>query len=127
MPSLPLSGRTGAPGFFEQRHIARQQLAAYLCVYNARSDKPIGQIGNVSGNGLMLISVLPVMVDEIYELRLKLPSGNAGGIDNVDFKALSHWCRPDVSPGYFDTGFSVVSSSHSISELAHLLERYFTF
>ena len=126
MPSLPLSGTTGMPGYFEQRHIARHQLASYLCVYNARTDKPMGQIGNVSGNGLMLISVLPVMVDEIYEMRLQLPAGD-GGLDIIDFKALSHWCRSDVSPGFYDTGFSIVSSSHSISELAHLLERFFTF
>ncbi|WP_150305792.1 PilZ domain-containing protein [Pseudomonas saliphila] len=126
MPSLPLSGAKGTPGYIEQRHIARQQLAAYLRVYNARSDTPMGQIGNVSGNGLMLISVLPVMVDEIFEMRLKLPT-SAGGLDIIDFRALSHWCRPDVSPGYFDTGFSIISSSSSISELAHLLERYFTF
>lgn len=126
MPSLPLSRTKGTPGYIDQRHIARHQLAAYLCVYNARSDTPMGQIGNVSGNGLMLISVLPVMVDEIFEMRLKLPAG-AGGLDIIDFRALSHWCRPDVSPGYYDTGFSIVSSPHSISELAHLLERFFTF
>lgn len=126
MPSLPLSGAKGAPGYIEQRHIARHQLAAYLCVYNARTDQPMGQIGNVSGNGLMMISLLPVMIGEIFEMRLKLPAAE-GGVDIIDFKALSHWCRPDVSPGYFDTGFSLVSSSHSISELAHLLERFFTF
>ena len=39
----------------EQRRIPRHQLSAYLCVYNSRTGRPIGYIGNISRDGIMLI------------------------------------------------------------------------
>ena len=57
----------------EQRRIPRHQLSAYLCVYNSRTGRPIGYIGNISRDGIMLICALPVMLDQQYELELKLP------------------------------------------------------
>lgn len=118
------SGRCNKPS--DQRRIERHQLGEYLCVYNAYSGRPMGQIGNISPDGMMLISLLPIMVDEVFEMKLKLPSST--GIEEVvSFKAQSHWCRPDLSPGHYDTGFSIVSNHQAFSELARMLERYFSF
>jgi len=43
-----------------QRRIERHQLPYYLKVFNRITDKPMGSIGNVSLDGLMLISQLPI-------------------------------------------------------------------
>ncbi|HDZ57314.1 MAG TPA: PilZ domain-containing protein [Pseudomonas xinjiangensis] len=110
----------------EQRRIARHQLAEYLSVYNAYTGRPMGQIGNISDNGMMLISLLPVMVGEVFDMQLRLPSATASE-EVLNFKALSHWSRPDISPGHFDTGFSIVANGEAFSHLARLLERYFSF
>lgn len=58
---------------FTDRRIERHQLPYFLKVFNRFTDKPMGYLGNVCEDGLMLISQLPLLVDANFELRLKLP------------------------------------------------------
>jgi hypothetical protein len=55
---------------FTERRIERHQLPYFLRVFNSVTDKPIGFLGNVSEDGLMLISQLPMMIGADFELRL---------------------------------------------------------
>ena len=50
-----------------QRRIERHQLPYYLKVFNRITDKPMGSIGNVSLEGLMLISQL-LMLEKVAML-----------------------------------------------------------
>src|SRR5688500_9340160 len=58
---------------FTDRRIERHQLPYFLKVFNSVTDKPIGFLGNLSEDGLMLISQLPLMVGADFNLRLKIP------------------------------------------------------
>lgn len=87
-----------------QRHIQRHQLPSYLKVFNRITDKPMGYIGNVSEDGLLLISQLPMLVGARFELRLKVP-GLGGRPQCIDFSADCRWTCEDVTPGHFDSGF----------------------
>ena len=53
-----------------QRRIERHQLPYYLKVFNRITDKPMGFIGNVSLDGLMLISQYPMLVNARFDMRL---------------------------------------------------------
>ncbi|WPC07124.1 PilZ domain-containing protein [Pseudomonas sp. MBLB4123] len=108
-----------------QRHIERHQLPSYLKVFNRVTDKPMGYIGNVSLDGLMLISQLPMLVGARFELRLKIPG--VEGPRFVDFSATCQWCREDVTPGYFDSGFALVAPPAEYVEMVDALRRYFSF
>lgn len=111
----------------DQRCISRHQLNGFLQVYNRHTDKPIGYLGNISRQGMMLISHLPVMLGMCYELRLKLPSTTGAEVELLDFSARSHWCRPDATPGHYDSGFSIIDNQQAFASLAKVLERYFSF
>lgn len=111
----------------DQRCIARHQLGGFLQVYNRHTGKSIGYLGNISKQGIMLISSLPIMLGASYELQLKLPSSTDAGAELVDFSARSHWCRADASPGNYDSGFSITSNQQAFADLARALERYFSF
>lgn len=111
----------------DMRQIPRHQLSAFLRVYNGRTDRPFGYVGNVSRMGIMLITPLPVMLDQEYELLLKLPSAQGEEIEPVHFRVRSHWCRKDITPGYYDCGFSIASNPNTFAGLAALLQRYFSF
>ena len=76
---------------FTERRIERHQLPYFLRVFNRFTDKPIGFLGNVSEEGLMLLSPLPLMVDAIFELRLKIP-GRDGKLHQIDLTAQCQWC-----------------------------------
>lgn len=95
------------------RHIERHQLPYYLNVFNAFTDKPIGHLGNVSLDGLMLISQLPVLVGGCFDMRLKIPGPDA--LRHIDFSATCLWCREDVTPGSLTLGLSSLHRQWSTS------------
>jgi len=111
----------------EQRQIPRQELSAFLRVYNRQTDRPFGYVGNVSRFGIMLITALPVMLNQEYELMLKLPASEPGQTKAVQFRVRSHWCRQDITPGYYDCGFSIISNPNTFAGLAAVLQGYFSF
>ena len=109
-----------------QRRIQRHQLPYYLNVFNRLTGRPLGFIGNLSEGGLMLISPYPMLLAARFEMRLKIPA-QAGQQHHVDFSALSLWSREDVTPGSFDTGFSLIDPPADIREMIAALQHYFSF
>ncbi|MWV17618.1 PilZ domain-containing protein [Pseudomonas sp. L-22-4S-12] len=109
-----------------QRHIERHQLPYYLKVFNRITDKPMGYIGNVSLDGLMLISQLPMLVNARFDMRLKIP-GRDGQVHHIDFCATCQWSREDVTPGSYDSGFSLVAPPAEYVEMVDALRYYFSF
>jgi len=95
-------------------------------VFNRLTDKPIGYLGNVSAQGLMLISQLPMMVDVEFELRLKIP-GPEGQVQSVDLTAACLWCHEDINPMHYDSGFSVSHAPAEYAEVINALLSYFSF
>lgn len=110
----------------ERRSIQRHQLHEYLTIYNRNTIRDMGSIGNISCNGLMMISAVPVLIGAVYNMRIILPE-NEGGERYLDFDARCHWCKPDVGPEYFDSGYSIVNAGHGIVDLVELLRDYFSF
>ncbi|MGI9280626.1 MAG: PilZ domain-containing protein [Endozoicomonas sp.] len=110
----------------ERRSIKRHQLNEYLTVYNRNTLREMGSIGNISSNGLMLISTVPVLIGAVYSMRIMLP-GRDEEHSFVDFDARCHWCKPDVGPEFFDSGYSIVNAGHDIIDLVEALKEYFSF
>jgi hypothetical protein len=108
------------------RRIDRLQLHYFLQVFNRLTDKPIGFLGNVSEDGLMLISQLPMMVDVDFELRLKIPMAD-GTLVPVDLTATCLWSREDINPQHYDSGFKVSEASREYPQLINSLLLYFSF
>lgn len=109
-----------------QCRIQRQQLSRYLEVFNQITGKPMGYIGNVSLVRLLLISQVRMMVDARFELRIKIPEPE-GKERYVDFSAHCLWSREDVTPGSYDSGFSLVQAPREYAEMISALQRYFSF
>ncbi|MGH8447960.1 PilZ domain-containing protein [Pseudomonas sp.] len=111
---------------FTERRIERHQLPCFLQVFNRLTDKPIGFLGNVSEEGLMLISQIPMMVDVDFELRLKIP-GLEGGFQAIDLTATCLWSHEDINPQHYDSGFHVRQAPEEYGQLITALLRYFSF
>lgn len=110
----------------ERRTIQRHELTHYLTVYNRNTLREMGGIGNISCNGLMLISEVPVLIGAVYNMRIVLPDLD-GQMRYLDFDARCHWCKPDIGPEFFDSGYSIVNSGHGILSLVESLQDFFTF
>lgn len=111
---------------FTDRRIERHQLPYFLKVFNSITGKPIGYLGNVSEDGLMLISQLPMMIGADFELRLKIP-GLEGGQHLIDLHACCLWCHEDATPQYYDAGFSLQRAPPEYGQLVEALRQYFSF
>lgn len=127
MSGMASHGKTDDIADHFKRGIARHQLKAYLNVYNSYSGQYMGSMGNVSCRGFMLISPHPVMLGEEYELQLHLPPLGGDGETIVPFRAISRWCRPDLTPGHYDAGFCISDNQQIFSGLSIALKRYFSF
>ncbi|TWI58529.1 PilZ domain-containing protein [Pseudomonas duriflava] len=110
----------------QNRHIERHQLPYFLKVFNRFTDKPMGYLGNISLDGMLLISELPLLVSGTFELRLKVP-GRDGQLHFIDFDATCQWSREDVTPGYYDSGFSLAAPPADYIDLVESLRHYFSF
>jgi hypothetical protein len=111
---------------FIERRIERHQLPYFLQVFNRLTDKPIGFLGDVSEDGLMLISQLPMMIGAEFELCLKIP-GPHGEFQAVELTATCLWSREDVNPQHYDSGFRVLKACDGYTQLISALLHYFSF
>ncbi|MGE8177607.1 PilZ domain-containing protein [Pseudomonas fluorescens] len=111
---------------FTDRRIERHQLPYFLRVFNSITDKPVGFIGNVSDDGLMLICPLPMMVGAAFDLRLQIPASE-GSVQVIDLRARCLWCREDVTPHHYDAGFEVQRAPPEYGQLVSALHQYFSF
>lgn len=111
---------------FTERRIERHQLPYFLRVFNSVTQKPIGYLGNVSEDGLMLISQLPIMVGAVFDLRLKIPASD-GILQVIDLRACCLWCHEDATPHHYDAGFSLQWVPPEYQQLVHALKQYFSF
>ena len=111
---------------FTERRIERHQLPYFLKVFNSITDKPIGFIGNVSEDGLMLISHLPMMVGAVFDLRLKIPASDYIS-QVIDLRACCQWCHEDATPHHYDAGFILQEAPPEYAQLVSALQQYFSF
>jgi hypothetical protein len=111
---------------FTDRRIERHQLPYFLRVFNSITDKPIGFLGNVSADGLMLISQLPMMVGVDFDLRLKIPALD-GCQQVIDLTACCLWCHEDETPHHYDAGFRLQRAPPEFGQLVRALTQYFSF
>ncbi|MDF9774847.1 PilZ domain-containing protein [Pseudomonas baetica] len=111
---------------FTDRRIERHQLPSFLKVFNSITGKPIGYLGNVSEDGLMLISQLPMMIGADFNLRLKIPASE-GDQRIIDLQACCLWCHEDATPHHYDAGFSLQRAPAEYKQLVEALKQYFSF
>ncbi len=104
----------------------RENLHHFLRVYNRRTGRELGYVGNISRNGLMLITRWRVQTDTVFHLRIVLPSDQNQHC-YVDFDARCQWCQPDIDSESFDSGYSIVASSVNFESLIETLRQYFSF
>ncbi|GAA4652809.1 MULTISPECIES: PilZ domain-containing protein [Kistimonas] len=106
--------------------ICSERLAEYLVVYNRCNDMQIGYIGNISRNGLMLITPWMMELGGVYSMRIQLPEP-LGGYTVIDFDARCQWCHRDITPDCYDSGYTIIERSEGFEQLVKALQFYFSF
>jgi len=110
----------------EMRRVERRHLVFYLRVFDGMSTRVLGHIVDISSKGVMLLSDAPIPVNETYRLRMRLPSQIVNK-EELIFNATSRWCKQDINPDFYITGFEIYDMDEELSRYILCLIDDFSF
>ena len=90
-----------------QRKLKRRHLIYYLRVFTKKGNKLLGHLVDLTTEGMMLIGEKPVKAGAKLDLKMHLPR-EIEGKRQISFSAECVWCRKDVNPDFYDSGFKLV-------------------
>jgi hypothetical protein len=90
----------------ENRRSRRRNLDQLVQVFDAMTGAIIGRIGNISSDGLMLISDVAVVEDGLMQLAFTLPDGQ--GATTMEVGVHEQWTEPGAMPDQYWAGFRII-------------------
>ncbi len=91
----------------EQRGLKRQLLRYYLWVFNKRDNSLIGHVGDITTEGLMLVSKKPIEAGKIIQFRMEVSKFIMKEQREVTCTGTCVWSRSDENPDFHITGFKL--------------------
>ena len=89
----------------ERRKLPRKYLIVYSRVFDRDLGRMLGYLADMGLGGAMVISEMPLTVDEKINLRFDLPDVKVFEAARLDISARVAHCEPDISPGFINIGF----------------------
>jgi hypothetical protein len=94
-----------------RRKQVRKRPNGLITVYDATTGDHLGQVANLTSEGLMLVSQIEIPVGGVFQLQMLLDTP-IDGVKKLDFGAESLWTTaPDGEKSYFWTGFQIIDIS----------------
>ena len=91
----------------EHRRSRRRRAPHQIQVYNAITDEAIGRIGNLSVDGMLLISNRSVPEDALFQLAFVLPC-TGGRPRRIEIGVHEQWTEACSYPGQYWAGFRII-------------------
>ena len=108
----------------ERRKLRRKYLAFFTRVFDRSTGQLLGHLADLTPKGMMLISEKPLQTEIVYNLQMDL-SGTFFEKERLDFQADSIWCRPDIDPAFYNTGFRLLKmSQEDIDIVQRIIKEY---
>lgn len=94
----------------ESRRAKRKRAPDTIDVSDTMLEQVVGQIGNISESGMMLLGLVQLHDDALYQFRFNLPDTGARG-GSIEVGAHQLWSDPANVPGQFWAGFRFIDIS----------------
>jgi len=105
-----------------ERSQERWNLVQHLRVIKAENNKTVGHLVDVTTEGMMLISEDSIPLNQIYNLRMEIPT-DENIPQMIALTAESLWTKKDVNPAFHDTGFRLINpSKRALNAITRLIE-----
>ncbi len=108
------------------RKLKRRHLIYYLRVYDRNTGVLIGHMADITTGGVMLVSESSIKTNKDFDFKMTLPAEIAGNRD-ITFNASSVWCKKDVNPDFYATGFKINNIESKDAKLIETLIAFFGF
>jgi len=93
-----------------RRKIDRHYLLSFMCVSDATTNQPIGDLVDITLRGARIVGQEPIPEGQAMRLRLAL-SSEITEKPFIEFPARSRWCLPDIDPSRYNIGFEILELS----------------
>lgn len=94
----------------EQRKADRKKIAGSMSVTDINRDRVIGQLVDISIDGLMLLGDAPLTINGMYQFDIELPEPvNGNSVLHLGAECL--WCRNAEDPDHYWAGFHLIDIS----------------
>ena len=108
----------------ENRKVRRVDLSYHPNVYDAHSNKLLGNIVDISAGGFKLITKNKMEQGKEYLLNINLPE-EIGDSKSVEVKASVCWCGENTDPALFTSGCYLIQiEAKGRLDLAALMSSY---
>ncbi|MBC8554478.1 MAG: PilZ domain-containing protein [Candidatus Brocadiales bacterium] len=96
----------------EHRRLKRQLLRYYLWVFNKEDSLLIGHVGDITTEGVMLVSKELIEVGKIIQFRMKPFRIETSRFEimesrEVECTGTCVWSEGDMNPGFYIAGFKL--------------------
>ncbi|TCV92109.1 hypothetical protein EC912_108103 [Luteibacter rhizovicinus] len=94
----------------EQRRAPRKRATSPMPVVDVMTDRVVGQLGNLSATGMMLIGLEAPRMAGIYQVAFALRDAQHRE-HRVEIGIQEQWNEPAATQGQFWSGFRIVAAS----------------
>ena len=92
----------------EHRRAQRKRAHHTINVTNAITGQPIGHVGNLSTDGMLLISNRQIPEDALFQFTFQLPSGATAQQHKLEIGVHEQWSEAAAATGQYWTGFRII-------------------
>ncbi len=108
----------------ENRKFNRIHLIHYLRLFDRKSGDLIGNLVDLTSEGLQLISEKAIEPGKLLEIRMEFPE-EVDGEQEVQINAESVWCDHQLDPDLFSVGCKLIPITPShVTIIRDLIENY---
>ncbi|GLQ92434.1 PilZ domain-containing protein [Dyella acidisoli] len=107
----------------EQRRAPRKRPNYVVTVTDALTGQSLGHVGNLSSNGMLLISQHSPRSEAVYQVCLPLPTRD-GNMPTIEVGIQEQWHEPAATPGQIWSGFRIIAiGSNDAAQLERWLHQ----
>jgi hypothetical protein len=92
----------------EQRRAPRKRPEYSVTVMDTITGQPLGHLGNLSSNGMLLIGQHVPRGEAVYQVSLNLPRHD-GTMPTIEIGIQEQWHEPAASPGQTWAGYRIIA------------------
>ncbi len=108
----------------ERRKMERIHLIHYLRMFNREDGSLIGNLVDITGEGVQFISEKPFIKDTLLQVRMDFPEEFMGK-DHLEFNTEIKWSIVDQNPDLFANGSRLVNVNEEDARIIKaLIEMY---
>ena len=110
--------------YSDKRRKKRRHLIYYLQVFDQKTKQLIGHLVDITHEGIMIVSEQPIEVNKTFQIQMVLPA-EIQEKEVIYFEAISVWCKKDINPDFWASGFRVVlADDEDMRLIEKLINRY---